>query len=374
MLRWIILAVVVVVLTAATTLVVQYLPEPATGAASAPVVERTGPQPQIEVVGETPYDFGTLSQQTNGTHSWDIKNTGEGDLEIWNDHVTCSCTSSTLKPAHDGQPPEHVTIKPGETKRVDVNWNTKTFEGKYNQAVTVGTNDPKHPTIDLGVKGTVTPPVLVFPPEAISFPTLSSEEVTRTKIAVYSPSRPELKLTKVTTSRPDLILAKTVPLTPDESKQLKTTAGYQVAIDIKPGMPLGRFNEELIIQTDHPARPELKVSIVGNVTGPISVVPDRVRMPRVASLQGASGEVTLLVRGGQETHFRVAHKPEKIEVAIAHEDTPTIKGRYRMTVKVPPGTSAGMIDDSVILKTDHPKATEVKIPISIYVSRSSDAG
>jgi hypothetical protein len=104
--------------------------------------------------------------------------------------------------------------------------------------------------------------------------------------------------------------------------------------------------------------------------GPISAIPERLRIPNVTSRDGASRNVTLFVRGGQETHFQVTHKPEKVEVAIAPDDTSTLKGRYRMTVKVPPGTPAGPVDDKIILKTNHPKVGELKIPVTIYISRS----
>ena len=41
-----------------------------------------------------------------------------------------------------------------------------------------------------------------------------------------------------------------------------------------------------------------------------------------------------------------------------------------MTVTVPPGTPGGLVDDRIVLKTDHPQAGEIKIPVSIYVTRS----
>ena len=34
-------------------------------------------------------------------------------------------------------------------------------------------------------------------------------------------------------------------------------------------MPLGRFNEDLMIETDHPDRPGMKLTIAGNAIGPI---------------------------------------------------------------------------------------------------------
>ncbi len=100
-------------------------------------------------------------------------------------------------------------------------------------------------------------------------------------------------------------------------------------------MPLGRFHEELVIETDHPLKSEIKMSIDGNATGPITVIPDRVRMPSVSSSQGAIRDMTLLVRGGKPTKFEVAYHPEKLNVKITPDDTPTQKGRYKMTVTVP---------------------------------------
>jgi hypothetical protein len=38
-----------------------------------------------------------------------------------------------------------------------------------------------------------------------------------------------------------------------------------------------------------------------------------------------------------------------------------------LTVTVPPGTPNGVISAPIILKTDHPQATELKIPINIIV-------
>jgi hypothetical protein len=97
-------------------------------------------------------------------------------------------------------------------------------------------------------------------------------------------------------------------------------------------------------------------------------------MPRVPRAAGASQDLSLVVQGGRDTHFDVASKPRDIRVAIAPDDRPGAGKRYRMTVTVPPGLPAGLIDDPIVLKTDHPKVGELKIPVSIYISASSEGG
>ena len=74
------------------------------------------------------------------------------------------------------------------------------------------------------------------------------------------------------------------------------------------------------------------------------------------------------VRGGKPTKFEVIRHPEKLDVQIVPDDTPTMKGRYKMTVTVRPGTSAGPVDGDIVVKTDHPRAAEIKIPVTVLIS------
>jgi hypothetical protein len=80
--------------------------------------------------------------------------------------------------------------------------------------------------------------------------------------------------------------------------------------------------------------------------------------------------MTLLVREGRPTKFEVAHHPEKLDVKITPDDTPTQKGRYKLMATVPRGTSAGRVIGDIILKTDHPRAGQMKIPVTVLISGS----
>jgi len=132
-------------------------------------------------------------------------------------------------------------------------------------------------------------------------------------------------------------------------------------------MALGTFREELVVETDHPDQPKLQLVLAGAASGPISLMPSILRMVAVNGKEGASGQLILLVREGRPTSFKVIRKPEKVDVSIAPNDTPTLKGRYRLTVTVPSGTSPGLIDDEIIFQTDHPSAGELKVPVNIVV-------
>ncbi len=368
MFRWICLAVIVVAMVAAASFmslnatVAELKPVPAPPPVS-------GLVPKVEVPEPSTYEFGTMPQLATGTHAWEFKNLGNADLELWFESSTCSCTVAKLKSA-DGQEKKKLVVKPNESTKIDLEWQTKMFQDDYTKGAVIGTNDPSRPTVPINVHGQVHPPILIVPPEMVNFGTVPNEQPHSSRFAVFSLDRPQTKITKVASSRPGFLVPKIEPLTPAECNQLKVTAGSRITVLLKPGMPLGRFHEELVIETDHPLKPEVKLSIGGNVTGAITVIPDRLRMPSVTSGQGASMDMTVLVRGGRPTKFEIAYHPEKLKVKITPDDTPTQKGRYKMTVSVPPGTAAGPVDGDIILKTDDPRAGELKVPVNVLISNS----
>ena len=54
-------------------------------------------EPKVEVPGPLLYEFGSMSQLSEGTHTWEFKNVGDADLELWMESSTCSCTIAKLK-------------------------------------------------------------------------------------------------------------------------------------------------------------------------------------------------------------------------------------------------------------------------------------
>jgi hypothetical protein len=370
--RWISLALIAVLATVAVSIVMLY--EPDSSRVPSPSVARPtpseSPPPKLELVGQPVYNFGTMPKHAKAAHTWEVKNVGQGPLLVWLEESSCSCTIAKLEQKKGTEAPAQATVEvpPGQSTPIEVSWDTREWND-FHQFARLGTNDREQPSFTLAITGKVMPAVAVLPPEMVAVPPMTSEDTRREKLTVVSPDRADWKLTKLLTSRPDRIVAQATPMTPEEVKSLHVQGGYHVVVEIKPGLPPGGFREELVIQTDHPKQPEVRVPIVGKVTGPISAAPERLRMPNVTSREGASGEVTLMVLGGRAVHFEVAHKPSKLQVAIAQDDTPALKGRYRMTVTIPPGTPPGPVVDRIILKTDHPKLDKLEVPVTIYISR-----
>jgi len=377
---WIILAALAIGLTAVFTVAVPLLTADSSSSGTdlpAPVANSgDGPKPIVEVEGDLTYKFGVMAQDSDGKHSWVFKNTGAGPLELRSVRTDCSCTVIQLGKADTPgeKKPLSLTVKPGETETIDIQWNTRKIDGAYRKTATIGTNDPSHPEINLLVEGTVHPAISMIPAEgSINFQTVSNDESYTKNLAIYSGDRPEMKLTSVVSSRPAMIGVVARPMTPEELKSVKVDQGHVLEVTLKMVPNLGAFAEEIIVQTDHPMKKEIRIPVLGRLTGPITVTPERVVLREVTSSNGGEQDLTLWVRGRNSAQFEVTSKPESLDVSF--EKLPQPEGskgsKYKMMVKVIPGTPSGKIQGEIALKTDHPQASEVKVPVDILVQGSN---
>jgi len=375
---WIILAVMAIGLTAAVTVALPLLAtDTSTGGPGFPAPASSDePAGTVEVDGELTYKFGMMAQDSDGIHSWVFKNVGKGPLELRNLGTDCSCTIAQLgKPTSvTDTAPSMLKVKPGSSEVIEVKWKTNKTDGAYKKNARIGTNDPKRPEVTLQVMGTVKPAVSFYPPEpTVNFQTVSNDETHTRRLAVFSGDRPDFKLTRVASTDPSLVEVASRALTDDEAKGIKASKGYMIEISTKMAAKLGAFAEDIIIETDHPKKKELRIPVLGRLSGPITFIPDRAVMRGVTSSDGGSQDLIVWVRGRTSTQFSVENKPESMDVSFEPIAQPAdFNGsKYKMTIRVIPGTPPGRILGEIVLKTDHPQATEIKVPVDVLVQAAS---
>ena len=173
---------------------------------------------------------------------------------------------------------------------------------------------------------------MTFPPDPVlNVQTISNDEDDhKLLIAVYSKDRPETKVVKITTSNKQ-VEASHEPLSEKEAKSLpvEITRGEKVTINIKSGLPLGVFKEEVIITTDHPKQPEVRLTVTGKLIGAINFQPAALVLHDADGRAGATGELSIVVTQNRPTAFKVAEgsrkglgplRVEVVPVAVAHLD------------------------------------------------------
>ncbi len=105
---------------------------------SLPVLAQFG-NPKISAQSDK-YDFGEVKQNTTVTHEFTIMNNGNADLVIKKVKASCGCTAA--KPTKD-------LLKPGESAKIKVSFNTDRRKGLQRKHVYIFSNDPKTPELRL---------------------------------------------------------------------------------------------------------------------------------------------------------------------------------------------------------------------------------
>jgi hypothetical protein len=369
MIRWILLAVLVVAVSASVPIVLSALPSTEGGSTLHPATTKpTGPVGKLAFEGDRVHDFGVLAQDGHGEKSWVVKNVGEGDLEILKGATSCRCTVANFKNNES-----KIVLKPGESTELKITWHAKPDDnGPFAQEASIETNDPEQPKMSFRITGNVQPAISMQPPVPdFDFSTTPNDVKTPSRLALSSADKPDFKITSVTTTNPEAIETAVHPLSDAEKKQLKYENGYRVDINLLPSKALGAFNEEVIINTDHPMRPSIRVVVRGNRVGPIALAPSSIRIHDATSSDGGSKTMILTVRDREEpTKIEVEQQPEKFQVTIEpvdNKDNASKIHRYRLTATVPPGTTPGASAGVLLLKTDHPSAQQIKIPYDVAV-------
>lgn len=384
MTRWILLTVGVVAVTAGVTLGLQYLPagvttEEVVPGPAAPI----GPAGTATIEGEPTHDFGTMSQEALGSYEWTIRNTGDGDLDLRVGSSSCSCTIANI--AKGGS----KVLKPGEQTEIRLGWNTKRNNGHFSQYSEVLTNDPKNPKIKFTIQGEVRPALMVLPLssasqgfEGLYFSAAGNDQPHSQSVALVSPTKADFKVLKAVIGDGSRFDVDVKPLAEGRLEPFRNRmndamvdslrGGYELTVTLKPSPTLGDIQEELLIETDHPDQALLKTPVGGRIVGPISFAPTACQFTSL-SRKGASRDVTVLVRNQDETQFQI-ETPQGLQASIAPTeqrsqgtDGSSRLRTYKLTLTAPAGAEAGVIRGEVVLKTNHPQASEVRLPVTVTV-------
>ncbi len=105
-------------------------------------------QPKL-VLKQNSFDFGDIKQGKTVSHTFVVSNKGEALLMITDVRASCGCTAAV---------PEKKELKPGESTKVVVKFNSTGREGKQTKTVRIASNDPQNPETIITFTGNVVLP------------------------------------------------------------------------------------------------------------------------------------------------------------------------------------------------------------------------
>ena len=222
----------------------------------------TNPNAKVSIE-ETTYNFGIMDVKATGTHDFFIKNIGTEDLILLLDRTTCSCTGIDISPSR---------VPPGKTAKCHLRYNAEqAMTGKFSQGGVILTNDPANREIRLIVEGIFTNPVVVRP-TAVNLSKVTSGVSRTATIRFYGFENETLQLFAPTWTDHEYFDFQWNPAELNESDDDDSFLSLaksvvEGTVTVKPGLPVGSFQEWFQVKTNCPGQTSISFSVSGQIVG-----------------------------------------------------------------------------------------------------------
>lgn len=228
------------------------------------LVKATHPDAKAQI-DETVYNFGVMDAKSIGSHDFYIRNVGTVDLVLSVNQTTCSCLGIDITPSSGRVPP-------GGTARCHLRYSAEqALAGKFSQGGTVLTNDPDNREIYISVEGVFTNPA-VARPSSVNLPRVTLGATRTATIRLYGFEDEPLQLSAPNwTDREHFDFQwETAELTESDKEDSFYSLAKSVVegtITIKPGLPVGPFQEWFQLRTNYASQPNATFLVSGQIVG-----------------------------------------------------------------------------------------------------------
>ena len=331
--------------------------ETADAAAPGEAAETLGPRVEVP---EPVKSFGEVPKGQKLQHDYEIRNTGDEDLEITRVAPACGCTVADYD----------KVIPPGQSGKIHAEINTAVLGPRSNRQISVYTNDPEHPVVRLAFDAVAVPQIEIFPGYARYRTVRGEEEPALLKQWLYAPDGKDFEVTGVESPLPylDVSFHKAGEDEQNPKVSEKAPGGDQWLLELLldyNAAPLGAIAQEVVVHTSHPVQKEVIIPVSGFVRPGMWATPHEIDL----------GEI----EAGEPTRFSVVVKnylTEPMEITgveldgrkVESEVTEVEEGReYTVWITVEPETAGAPLSGKVRILTSSPKKPVVEVPLRARV-------
>jgi hypothetical protein len=292
--------------------------------------------PRIQFDRST-YDFGKTSDAESVTGKFIFTNIGTSTLKVGTPAVSCGCTVASVNPEK---------LEPGEKGELTFTLTLGTARATLLKHITVPSNDPEHPQVELTIKADHVPVYQVLP-SSFRITVRQGESTNMTAKFVRTDDK-ELKIGKVETSHP-WITCRTEMLD-------KQTA--RLSLDIKPDGDPRPLAESVQIYAEGLTAAAGSIFISGRVVGEFVVTPEllfwnvgapeppnadgtpRAKIRRVTVTPSAPGKSFELTHATSSVHglnVEIARNDQGYELVASLAEPPTqnVRGVIQAETNLP---------------------------------------
>lgn len=303
------------------------------------------------------HDWGAISDEETVKTSFQFKNVSNRTVKINNTKTTCGCTIGT---------PTKSLLSPGEEASIDVTFNPKGKKGLELKTITLETDYPEQPNVDLHLKATVRPRMVVEP-ASIWYGDLQLRKGADQEVSIMN--RMEgFQVTGFTCNDPKFKVEKMEP----EKVELDGIMVDRVRFKthFTDDAQIGTYSTTLAVTTNDPKNPTYNISLGCRVVGELQLVPERVFVSMSGPKQPWTGEVVISSRA--QTEFEIYSvepvdcPPEMklvVDVLAGTAQVPTSRNTYRIKASGLSPAAVADIHGSVKVRTNVPGMEEFTLPL-----------
>lgn len=208
-------------------------------------VQAAGPK---IVLDKADYDFGQVFEGQKVDHVFRFQNAGDAPLIIDRVRSSCGCTAALLSA---------TSLAPGEVGEVRTSFDSNRFSGEVVKTVYLYSNDATQATSQFNLRGTVVREIEIDPGQLDLGP-LPAGIGREARVTLTNRGPKELQLLGVKST-----MAEVTPSLP--SSRIAPGKSVEVVTKIVPKTGRGRLSGYLLVQTNSPNMPEVRIPVYGDV-------------------------------------------------------------------------------------------------------------
>ena len=229
----------------------------------------------------TNHDFGSISRNAKTEHAFVLENIYEEDLHIASVRSSCGCTKPVIGKS---------SLKTWEKTEITALFNTRSFIGHKNAAITVTFDRPYYTEVQLMVKGHIRSDIVTEPGE-VAFGEIESSTKREIAVRISYAGRGDWQIVDVRGKNDYL----SVRMDPPQRRGNLVTYVLNVALSEK--APVGELHDELVVVTNDAIDNEFTLPLIGRVVPPITVAPSLIGLGDISA--GQTKQQRFVVKGNK---------------------------------------------------------------------------
>jgi hypothetical protein len=300
------------------------------------------------VVADPVFDAGTLPVGQPIEADFVIQNQGDAPLEITQVQPACGCTVASYD----------ETIEPGASGIVRAVVDTTSEVGPNAKAISVFTNDPQNPRIQLSIESNVKP-FLTLEPGYARFTSFVHEDRDQSIPQIlWTDDFQDLEITAVELPQSwvDVSYRET---TDTESSDKGVGKQWRIDVTLSKAAPVGLLADRVLLRTNHPQQKVVEIPISGFVRPMVAVTPPELNFGKIDPADAQKWGILVRNFGSAPLQIEgVDSTIEGIEVAVE----PLQEGQQYKLVFTPTSKMAkGLFKGRVELATNLPQQPKITV-------------